>query len=69
MLIIHLATIVLHPVAHYQIVYMKLHVVNGYLVEHPLGEGDGGGLVLDDHPWLGMKTVKHTVTTELLLTH
>ncbi len=43
---------------------MQQHVVCGYLVEHLLCHGDGGGFVLYYHLWLCVQVVEHAVATK-----
>lgn len=67
--IVHLATVMLQSVRHDEIVGMEQKIIRGDLVEHFLGECDGGCLVLDDHPGVESLVVEHAVGTQLLLPH
>ena len=52
MVVVHLATVVLHAIAHHQIVDMQQEVVGADLVEDSLGEDNGRGFILYDHAGL-----------------
>ena len=69
MLIIHLAAVVLHPIADHQVVDMQQQVVGGGLVEDFLADGHRGSLILDEHARLGLMTIKDAVTTKAFLAH
>ena len=57
----------LQPVAHHQEVYVEQKVIYGYLVEHLLGDGDVGRLVLDNHPGAQVAAIEHAVGTQHLV--
>lgn len=49
LLVVHAAADVLHAVADDEVVGMEQEIVGGNLVEHFLGEGDCGRLILYEH--------------------
>ena len=57
----------LQSVAHHQEVYVEQKVIYGYLVEHLLGDGDVGRLVLDNHPGTQVAAIEHAVGTQHLV--
>lgn len=65
--IIHLADVMLQPVAHHQKVDMEQKIVNRNLVEYFLCDGDVRGFVLDDHAGLQFTGVEHTVGAQHLV--
>ena len=60
---IHLATVMAEAVADYQIGNAQHIIVGGYLVEHFLGDVDGGRLVFHDHDGLPLLGIQDTVTS------
>lgn len=66
-LVVHAATVVLQAVGDDEVVDMEQQVVGGNLGEHPLRQGNVGGLVLDDHQGAHVRAVDKGVAAQRLL--
>lgn len=63
--VIYTSAVVLQPIAHYEPFYLHFNIVSANLLEHLLRNLYVWRLVLDDHQWLCVATVYHSIATLL----